>query len=44
VEGESVDTTIDMLEYGVPVEVDPPPPGKVIEQAEFDAYVERQSP
>ena len=35
-EKESLDMTIDVLEYGVPVEVEPPPSGKVIEQSEFD--------
>lgn len=35
-EKESLDMTIDVLEYGVPIEVEPPPPGKVIEQSEFD--------
>jgi hypothetical protein len=35
-EKESFDMTMDVLEYGVPVEVEPPPPGKVIEQSEFE--------
>jgi hypothetical protein len=33
---ESVDMTIDVLEYGVPVDVEPPPASTVIEEAEFD--------
>ena len=33
---ESFDMTMDVLEYGVPVEVEPPPGPKVIEQSEFD--------
>jgi hypothetical protein len=33
---DSFDMTTDILEYGVPVEVEPPPPSKVIEEAEFD--------
>jgi len=33
---ESFDMTIDVLEYGVPVEVEPPPASKTIEQSEFD--------
>jgi hypothetical protein len=33
---ESLDMTIDVLEYGVPVEVEPPPSEKTIEQSEFD--------
>jgi hypothetical protein len=33
---ESFDMTIDVLEYGVPVEVEPPPASKTIEQSEFE--------
>jgi hypothetical protein len=32
----SMDITIDILEYGVPVDVEPPPASTVIEEAEFD--------
>jgi hypothetical protein len=32
----SIDLTADILEYGVPVEVEPPPPSTVIEEAEFN--------
>jgi hypothetical protein len=36
-DGESsMDMTIDILEYGVEVDVRPPPPSAVIEEAEFD--------
>jgi hypothetical protein len=34
----------DMLEFGVPVEVEPPPAHTVIEEAEFDEFIERQAP
>jgi hypothetical protein len=33
---ESLDMTADILEYGVPVEVEPPPETSVIEEAEFE--------
>jgi hypothetical protein len=32
----SFDITTDILEYGVRVEVDQPPPSRVIEEAEFN--------
>lgn len=35
-EEESMDMTIDILEYGVPVDVEPPPADTVIEESEFD--------
>jgi hypothetical protein len=33
---DSFDMTMDVIDYGVPVEVQPPPRSKVIEEAEFD--------
>lgn len=35
-EKASMDVTTDFLEYGVPVEVEPPPASTVIEESEFD--------
>jgi hypothetical protein len=38
-ETEDVDMTVDLLEFGVPVDVERPPADTVIEEDELDAYV-----
>jgi hypothetical protein len=39
---ESVDMTVDLLEFGVPVNGQTPPDEKVIEEADFNRFIEGQ--